>query len=234
MRSLLPIILLFLSAVVIGQNNYPYTEIGVKGGLTSNLISYSHSINLTNLTGSTYGLVFKHVHEKFLGIQVEFNLTDKGSFEYGGDRAFPEEFLYTHKRVMNYYELPILSHFNFNIGPITSFLNVGPYVAYQRSYEIQTDLTSDHLYYNDFYHSIEAPYKFDNGLIFGAGVNLPTRYGTIQIEGRFSNGFFDIYDLNNNSYYERAVHQNLQIAASYLVSFNRFKKKEKDILETIE
>lgn len=200
--------------------DYPYMEIGVKGGINLNQISYSQGIDLIPLVGKNIGVVFKHVEEKFLGIQVELNYAEKGSYEYETNQDL--EFLYEHKRKLNYIEIPIMSHFNFNIKSITLFINAGPYIAYMNNYSVVENFEN---YVKSEEHEIGSPYTFDNGLCLGAGMNMPTRIGTFQLEGRFYNGFHDLYNLGNNTFYERAIHQNSSISFSYLISFNRMKSK---------
>lgn len=224
-KHLIYIFILSLSFSSFSQSQYPYTEFGVKGGVNFSQIAYPIPINLYPHIGNTFGIAFKHVEERFLGIQLELNYTEKGSFEKeifeNGDINL------MHKRTMTYVEIPILSHFNFDFKHFALFINIGPYIALLQDYNIDSMFNSSSP--QDYQLMSASPYLIDNGLMIGTGFNIPTSIGTIQLEGRFMNGLLDLYNLNNNDLFMSAIHQGTQISASYLFSFKRRPKKKEGI-----
>ena len=227
LKTLLPSALL-LSALAaplhaqVGEQRYNFT-VGINGGVNLNSVSFSPSVRQPNLLAPTGGVTLRYVSERFFkmicGVQLEVNYSQHGWDEFYED--YPE-LHYT--RRMNYVELPFLAHLAFGKEGrgMQFFINAGPQTgfflneSYTKSgpWDEFSGITVEQ-------HDLDTENKFDYGITAGAGVELRTKVGHFQVEGRYYYALSDFYHTTKKDYFARAAHGVIGIKLAYLFDITK-------------
>jgi hypothetical protein len=203
--------LIFCCVNVFSQLNYSGAElvVGVKGGVTISSIAFEPIMdNQNHLMGMIAGGLFRYSGEKYLAIQIEANY-----FQCG----WQENNLYS--RQLSYVQIPVLTHIFFGRKNFRAFVNLGPNVAVLVGDKISGDSISG--------KGAVEPVKrrFDYGILAGAGIELHTKSGIYQIEGRYNFGLGDVFINNPSDTFRRSAHRNIVVTFGYL--FDVKKKRGK-------
>jgi hypothetical protein len=200
----------------------PHFVVGASFGTTFSGVSFLPKVQNGMLLGYTGGLVGRYDSEKNVGIQVELNFAQQG---------WEEEFFsadYSYSRVMNYIELPLLTHIYFGNENFKVFFNLGPKVGYALSEKTHT---SDN-YTPDFdqeyeenhplvQHDIPIQNKLDWGLCGGPGIELRTKAGYFVLEGRYYYGLGNIFKSKKVDPFPQSSPNVISVKLAYLVSFGK-------------
>ena len=165
--------------------------------------------------GFVGGLVFKHISQKSLGIQVELNYLQAGWSE---NLESPN----TYSRRLNYVQLSAMTHINFGKRKTRFFFNLGSYLSYLVSDLEPIDLIDgeeERIYYGK---DIENQIEF--GLCFGLGLSKNTSIGLFQIEGRINYGLSSFFDYTADTPFDKSSIQTAELTLSYLIDYNWFRK----------
>ena len=151
--------------------------------------------------------------------ELEVNYSQHGWDEFYED--YPE-LHYT--RRMNYVELPFLAHLAFGKEGrgMQFFINAGPQIgfflneSYTKSgpWEDFSGITVEQ-------HDQEVQNKFDYGITAGTGVELRTKIGHFQVEGRYYYALSDFYHTTKKDYFARAAHGVIGIKLAYLFDITK-------------
>lgn len=193
------------------EQTYPkQIGFGIKSGLTSSLIDIGIPVQQMSSTFvPTFGLVFSYIHAKTVGIQLETNYISKSWEENPiGD--------YTFNTKLNYIEIPMLTTLHF--GNRFKFLvNFGPYLAFLLNQESSHTVDQESDYFP--YYENRVARKGDFGMTGGLGFRLQTKIGLFQIEGRYTYGFQNVYDVDaSNLDYSNL--KTMSVFVSYQFSFS--------------
>ncbi len=214
-KTILIFITLFFPLLVQAQNDFvSETYFGIKmGGNNSRLLSRPNIKQDLN-NGLTGGIVFKHISQKSMGIQIELNYVQAGWTEtLDGENAYT--------RHLNYIQLPFMSHLS--LGNRTKFVfNLGPYVSYLLSENEDIYLAEGSN--EEAYYGKEADGKGDFGLCVGLGVGQHTAIGLFQLEGRISSSLTDVFTSNPISGFSSSKILNAEISLYYLLDLKKKKK----------
>ena len=210
---------LFLSVIVYAQEEFvPETYFGIKlGGNTTGIFS-DPLINQEIYPGLTTGLVFKHISQKALGIQMELNYNQAGWSE-----NLPST--NTYKRRLNYIQLPFMSHVSLGNKKMRYVINLGPYVSYLLSEKEQIDLMTEAREKNYYRKGID--HKAEVGFCLGFGVSLHTSIGLFQAEARVSSGLTDIFKNTEEVPYASSKNISAGLSISYLIDYKMLKSSVK-------
>lgn len=214
-KTILIFTALFLSLVAQAQDDFESkTYLGVKmGGNISRMLS-NPTIKQDLQNGLTGGIVFKHISQKSLGIQIELNYVQAGWSE-----QLETESVYT--RQLNYIQLPFMTHLS--LGNRTQFvLNLGPYISYLLSESEEINLAEGTI--EKDYYGKEADGKGDFGLCFGIGMGQKTAIGLFQLEARISSSLTDIFTTNPISGLSSSKSFTGEVCLYYLVDLKKKKK----------
>lgn len=214
---LLAVILLSHAAAIFSQgSNLSELSIGTKHGINFSKISFEPPVDQKFMLGYSGGMVVKYVSETHAGIQTEINYSQRG---------WTEEFdtTNTYKRRLNYFEMPILTHFVFGKKSTKAILNVGPNLSYFSSDKETFKLISagDTLPY----YQRKLDKKFELGLVGGIGLQKITPIGDFQLEFRFHYGLQNIFSANKETNLDKS--QNLVYGVTLTYFF--FKKDFKAV-----
>ena len=120
---------------------------------------------------------------------------------------------------MNYVNIPFLAHLAFgkeNRG-LQFFINAGPQIGFLLS-DSHTISGNWEDYTGIIVEQHDAPIdnKFDYGITGGAGVELRTKIGHFQVEGRYYYALSDFYSTTKKDYFSRAAHGVISVKVAYL------------------
>ncbi len=214
-KTILIFIALFFPLLAQAQDDFESeTYFGVKmGGNVSSLLS-KPTIKQDLNNGLIGGMVFKHISQKSLGIQIELNYMQAGWTEkLDGENAY--------NRQLDYIQLPFMSHLS--LGNKTKFIfNLGPYVSYLLSESEKINLeesTAEKAHYRK-----EADGKGDFGLCVGLGMGQHTAIGLFQLEGRISSSLTDVFTSKPIGGFSSSKILNAEVCLYYLVDLKRKRK----------
>lgn len=206
----------------VGEQRYNFS-VGVNGGVNLNSVSFQPTVSKGTLMGPTMGVMARYISEKYFGMicgaQLEINYSQQGWTESYQD--YPE-LAYTRK--MNYINIPFLAHLAFGKEKygLQFFINAGPQIGFflSDSYT-QSDNWGDYSGFVVEQHDAPVDNRFDYGITGGAGVELRTKIGHFQVEGRYYYALSDFYSTTKKDYFSRAAHGVISIKVAYL--FDVFK-----------
>lgn len=201
----------------IGEQRYNFS-IGINGGINLNSVSFSPSVQQGSLMTPAGGITLRYISEKYFGMicgaQLEINYSQQGWSEFYED--YPD-LKYTRK--MNYVNIPFLAHLAFGKEGrgMQFFINAGPQIGFLLSdnhtisgdWDNYTGLTVEQ-------HDAAINNKFDYGITAGAGVELRTKIGHFQVEGRYYYALSDFYSTTKKDYFSRAAHGVISVKVAYL------------------
>ncbi len=157
------------------------------------------------------GISAKYLSQKHLGMILEVNFAQRGwkqEFASGSTLAYT--------RQLSYVEIPIMTHVYF--GNKTRFiLNLGPQISFLVSDKVKAN--------TDFLQNPPAgtqfgqiQHKFDYGLVGGLGMELNTKIGSFDVEGRYYFGLGDIFDNKREAgmqKFSRSAHRLIEAKLTY-------------------
>ncbi len=216
MKIFLIVAIVFFSvALANSQNTFtPETSFGVKLGGSISKVSFDPLIEQEYKSGILGGLVFRHISQKSLGIQIELNYLEAGWSE---NLEPPNEY----SRRLNYIQLPFMSHFNIGGGKTRLFFNLGPYVSYLLSDSEKVNLISEEEIKEHYGKDLNAQLEY--GICGGMGFSRYFSFGIFQIEGRVNQSLINIFKSNSEPF-DGSLNQIGEISVSYLFDFRDEKK----------
>jgi|GEM_PF-1594683 len=176
--------LLLILLLVCSIPSFSQLEIGIRGGFLTTNRNFVPDIKSKSIGSiNNYGLVFTVFGEKFLGMQTELAMTERG---------YKDSLGYKHQQQM--VELPILGQIRFSYKFISLFINAGAYGGYllKSTNEISTSGTSTTIQNHEFVKGIDR--RFQYGLAGGPGLAFRTKHFSIQAEVRYYMGFSHLYN----------------------------------------
>ena len=204
MKKLFTILLGFLFPLcVIGQQPFKReVAIGVSYGMGASSVSFTPRIQTNQLMGSHFGITARWMTEKHLGLLLEVNYTQQGwdeKFEDLNNPGLKLDYKYTHR--INVIEIPFMTHIYFGNERFRFFFNLGPKIGFVQGESIdenvigrEGELPSPN---NGGSYTILREKPLDNkfawGLCGGPGLELRTKAGIFQLEGRYSYGLGDFF-----------------------------------------
>lgn len=164
--------------------SFAQMEVGVRAGFLTTNRNFLPDIKSTSIGSvKNYGVVFTVFGEKYLGMQTELAMTERG---------YKDSLGYKHQLQM--VELPILGQARINYKFVSLFLNIGPYAGYllKSTDEIPTSETTTVIQNHNFVKGIDR--RFQYGLAGGPGIVFRTKHVSLQAELRYYTGFAHLYN----------------------------------------
>lgn len=163
---------------------------GIKGGVSYSTLVLGIPIQqMTAGIDPTFGLIFNYIDKKTVGIQLELNYVSKSWEENPSGN-------YLFNAKLDYIEIPMLTTLHFG-NRLKFLVNFGPYISILLNEEISHNIDESSSYF-EFYNN-RSTRKGDFGMIGGAGLRLQTKLGLFQLEGRYTYGFQNLYDFEENN-----------------------------------
>lgn len=212
--------LLATSAGAGAQRVYePDFALGVKGGATLGMMSFSPSPKQKFTQGFTAGIIARYTEENHFGLIAELNLTQRGWAEDFEGAPF------NYKRTLTYIQLPLMTHIYFGSRRVKGFVNLGPEVGYMLGSKI--DANFDYMNPTNVpglpvenrvteEMGMEIKNRFDYGIAGGLGVEFKAGRNSILLEGRYYYGLGNIFPAAKKDYFSASRGMSIEITLGYM------------------
>ncbi len=225
-----PLVLIYVALMLpMGTNVYAQWATGLRGGVNLSTMDFANNPDF-RLQGPTYtqgfhgGLVIQYISQPHVGIQFEFNYSQKGWAEKT-DSVTNTKF----RRNINYIEFPFLAHANMGKGKFRMIFDLGPYAAYAlSSKEYIKDVNTGQENSVDYVFDDENDNRLDYGMLAGAGFEFKFGNNAILTTVRYSLGLGNISNIRTTEA-EASQNRNISISIGYLYLFG---EREKTIPKT--
>lgn len=208
---ILSILLLSILDTAAQQDSFKsQTYLGLQTGWNLCYTNFIPAIGQEIYAANNTGLVFRHVSEPRIGLQLEVNFAHKGWIEKRDSVA-------DYKRVMQTVDVPMLAVFLFGKKKMKFAFSIGPYLSYRRK-ETENLQLSDSASFRPYYlKPLEDKWEF--GLMAGLGLELHSRIGVFAIRGSYHYGLTNLFPLNvPEFYYENSRMQMINAGFLYMVN----------------
>ncbi|MDE7408855.1 MAG: PorT family protein [Muribaculaceae bacterium] len=193
-------------------------DLGVRGGTTFSTVMFKPSITGKLGMGYTGGITFRYSEENHFGIIAEVNLVQRGWAE-----KF-ENLPYSYQRILNYVEVPVMSHIYFgHRGKF--FINAGPEVAYYIGDKIKSNFnyrdTSGLEGFNDKHRrteqlTMDVSQKLDFGIVAGLGGEFSlNRHNSLAVEARLYYGIGNVMPSGRQDTFTLSNQLSMAVTAGY-------------------
>ena len=221
MKKAVLLISLILSTLMSGwaQTHFDSrVDIGMRGGTTFSTVSFKPSITGTFGMGYTAGVSFRYSEENHFGLIAEVNLVQRGWAE-----KF-EDLPYKYQRILNYVEVPIMSHIYFGKRG-KFFINAGPEIAYYLGDKIKSNFDySDPSGLAGFHDknrrdeqlTMEVSQKIDFGIVGGLGGEFSiNRKNSVLVEARLYYGIGNVMPSGRQDTFSLSNQLSVAVTAGY-------------------
>jgi hypothetical protein len=186
------VFLLLTCSLVAQQKFKPSTSIGFNAGGSLCRVGFNPPVNQNALNTGYAGLVFRHVSEPHIGIQIELNYAGRGWIEN-------LDSLGTYKRNLKVLDFPVTAAFIAGSKKLRFVFTLGPYLTYLLHDEEKRSIV-DTAYYKEYYgKELSGNWKY--GLTGGLSVEWHTPLGAFGIRAAYCYNLTNIFPLNNEKYY---------------------------------
>lgn len=193
-------------------------DIGARGGVTLSTVMFRPSIMSKLGMGYTAGVTFRYSEENHFGLIAEVNLVQRGWAE-----KF-EDLPYNYQRILNYVEVPVMSHIYFgHRGKF--FINAGPEIAYYLGDKIKSNFdyhdTSGLEGFHDKNRRIEqltmqVSQKLDFGIVAGLGGEFSVnRRNSLALEARVYYGIGNVMPSGRQDTFSISNQLSIGVTAGY-------------------
>lgn len=193
-------------------------DLGVRGGATFSTVTFKPSITGTFGLGYTGGLTFRYSEENHFGLVAEVNLVQRGWAE-----KF-EDLPYKYQRILNYLEVPIMSHIYFGKRG-KFFINAGPEIAYYLGDKINSNFDYNDTSELEGFHdknrrdeqlTMQVSQKIDFGIVAGLGGEFSiNRRNSIAIEARLYYGIGNVMPSGRQDTFSLSNQLSIGVTAGY-------------------
>lgn len=199
-----------------GQTHFDSrVDLGARGGVTFSNVMFKPSITGKFGMGTTFGVSFRYTEENHFGLIAEVNFTQRGWAEKFEDQP------YSYQRVLNYIEVPMMSHIYFGRRG-KFFFNAGPEIAYYLGDKIKSNF--DYVNASQFpgftdknrrteQLTMEVGHKLDFGIVAGLGGEFSiNRRNSLAVEARVFYGIGNVMPSGRQDFF--SISNQLSIGAT--------------------
>ena len=221
MRKILLFFFMVLGYVASSQAQTHFdsrVDIGARGGVTFSTVMFKPSIMGKLGMGYTGGLTFRYTEENHFGLIAEVNLVQRGWAE-----KF-EDLPYSYQRVLNYIEVPVMSHIYFGSRG-KFFINAGPEIAYFIGDKIKSNFDYTDVSglegFNDKNRRTEqltmnVSQKLDFGIVAGLGGEFSiNRRNSLALEARVFYGIGNVMPSGRQDTFTVSNQLSVAVTAGY-------------------
>ena len=230
--------LLFFSTAFCAQAQVgePRSElcVGVNAGVSLNKIDFTPTIQQYFHVSPIIGISFRYTCEKYFStvcaLQAELNYTSLGWRENIIDKEsnpLPD----TYRRDLHYLQLPLLARLGWGREQrgLMFYVLAGPQIGYcfgestTQSAEWTTDDAGVPIRPGNvtYQYGKSVEHKLDYGITAGLGLELSTKIGHFDLEGRYYYGLGDIYGNSKKDFFSRSANGTIIIKLAYLMNLGK-------------
>ncbi len=211
----------------------PSTYLGIAAGGAFSHAGFTPSVKQKMVAANSYGLIFRHVSEPHIGIQLELNYAGRGWTEN-------RDSLGDYTRKLSVIDIPVTAvfiigsknlRFAFNLGPDVTYLAddkeeisiidaeyVPDYYRFVHDGKLYPEYGNP-LYYGYYGKPLTQAWSF--GFIGGASVEWYTKFGAFGIRASYSYMLTNYFPLDEDVfYYEASKSQTLNLGVSYFITLH--------------
>jgi len=186
------VILLFCCSAWSANHAVAQHFLGVSGGYSISSLQSSLYEDLRSTSSwVNYGVIYKYLSPKWVGIQTGVNYTERG-FQRDS----------TMKRMYQIVEVPFVSQFHYELWKLRAIANAGVFASYAWSANEARLYPPEKAGPPENYTFQPTDNRFDYGLRFGAGLGVILRPVEIQFEFNYAIGLSNIHDPKKGSIYD--------------------------------
>ena len=221
MKKCLLILVVLLSWAMKGNAQTHFdsrVDFGAKGGVTFSTVMFNPSITGKLGMGYTAGVTFRYSEENHFGLIAEVNFVQRGWAE-----KF-EDLPYNYQRILNYVEVPVMSHIYFGRRG-KFFINAGPEIAYYLGDRIKSNFdyndTSSIEGFSDKNRrtdqlTMQVSQKLDFGIVGGIGGEFSiNRRNSIAMEARVYYGIGNVMPSGRQDTFSVSNQLSFAVTAGY-------------------
>lgn len=193
-------------------------DLGVRGGVTFSTVTFRPTITSKFGMGYTGGVTFRYSEENHFGLIAEVNLVQRGWAE-----KF-ENLPYKYQRILNYVEIPIMSHIYFgHRGKF--FINAGPEIAYYLGDKIKSNFDYTDTSGLEGFHdknrrteqlTMKVSQKLDFGIVAGLGGEFSlNRKNALALEARLYYGIGNVMPSGRQDTFNLSNQLSVAVTAGY-------------------
>lgn len=212
-RIAIPTVILWISCMLNARDPLfkPSTHFGIHGGLNFSTVSFKPSIKESFLPSTAFGLVFRHVSEPNIGIQVEINSWSKGWKEL-------IDSIGSYTRRLETINVPVTAAFIAGSKTIRFAFTVGPYFSYLRQEKETIDMPASSPQRPHYLKPLASNWEF--GFTGGVSAEVHTKIGGFAIRASYSHALTNLFPLNEDEYYfsvsrQQVIHAGLMYFYSF-------------------
>lgn len=193
-------------------------DLGARGGVTFSTVMFKPSITGKFGMGYTGGLTFRYTEENHFGLIAEVNLVQRGWAE-----KF-EKLPYSYQRILNYVEVPVMSHIYFGTRG-KFFINAGPEIAYFLGDRIKSNFDYHDVSglegFNDKNRrteqlTMDVSQKLDFGIVAGLGGEFSlNRRNSLSVEARLYYGIGNVMPSGRQDTFSISNQLSVAVTAGY-------------------
>lgn len=222
MKRIFWLLLISLSVVstIKSQNKNHFEQkvlLGIGAGPNFNRFFFTPSVSQHTLNGYWGGLIVRYDVESYASLQMEVNFSQSGWREKFENEGKIDQ---SYKREMQYIRVPILTNIHYDIDRFKIFVTAGPefgYMLKERSVEVGAENMNE---FERLRHDMTVARKFSWGLTGGIGVGAKFGRHNIELEGRYTYGFGDIWRTDRVDPYGKASESIIGVRLNYLITIN--------------
>lgn len=221
MRRLLLTCIFLVSVILVGHAQTHFDsriDLGARGGVTFSSVMFKPSITGTFGLGYTGGLMFRYTEENHFGLIAEVNLVQRGWAE-----KF-EDLPYRYQRVLDYVEVPVMSHIYFGKRG-KFFINAGPEIAYYLGDHIKSNFDYHDTSGLEGFHdknrrteqlTMDVSQKLDFGIVAGIGGEFSlNRRNSLSVEARVYYGIGNVMPSGRQDTFSLSNQLSIAVTAGY-------------------
>lgn len=193
-------------------------DLGARGGVTLSTVMFNPSITSKLGMGYTGGVTFRYTEENHFGLIAEVNLVQRGWAE-----KF-ENLPYSYQRILNYVEVPVMSHIYFGSRG-KFFINAGPEIAYYLGDEIKSNFDYHDTSGLEGFHdknrrteqlTMNVSQKLDFGIVAGLGGEFSlNRRNSLAVEVRVYYGIGNVMPSGRQDTFSLSNQLSFGVTAGY-------------------
>jgi hypothetical protein len=187
----------------------PSTYLGITAGGAFNRVGFTPFVKQNMLAANSFGVMFRHVSEPHIGVQIDLNYAGRGWTEN-------YDSLGNYTRNLTVLDIPFTAVFIMGSKKLRFAFNLGPDLTCLL-HEKEKISVIDTAYYKGYY-GVPLAQKWSFGFNGGASVEWYSNIGTFAIRASYSYMLTNYFSLKTDIfYYEESKSQTLNLGVSYFV-----------------
>jgi hypothetical protein len=185
------------------------TYLGITAGGAFNRVGFTPYVRQNMLAANSFGVMFRHVSEPHIGVQIDVNYAGRGWTEN-------RDSLGNYTRNLTVLDIPFTAAFIIGSKNLRFAFNLGPDVTYLLHDKEKISI-ADTAYYMDYY-GMPLKQKWSFGFNGGASIEWYSKIGTFAIRASYSYMLTNYYSLKSDIFYfEESRSQTINLGVSYFI-----------------